>query len=286
MFHVWLDGHQMRIIEADGVDTQEKEVDVLPLAVAQRYSVLVTARNDTSQNWNFHFNLDPMMFDTISDNLRLNRSATLSYNENNPIGIDRPEIAEYTHFDDTQLIPIEVAPLEEANVKFTMAFNFDTFRDGKNYATFNDVSYVPPLVPSLLTAQSMSLNYTSQAAVYGPNANAIVVKHMDVVEIVLQNLDAGSHPIHLHGHQITLAKVSIDDASTNPALQEGQANPMRRDVVQIPAGGSVVIRFRADNPGVWLAHCHISKSASVLVIGMLLNSFLQIGICLLVLLLL
>lgn len=31
----------------------------------------------------------------------------------------------------------------------------------------------------------------------------------------------------------------------------------RRDTVQIPRRGYVVLRFRADNPGVWLLHCHL-----------------------------
>ena len=30
-----------------------------------------------------------------------------------------------------------------------------------------------------------------------------------------------------------------------------------RDTVQIPSRGYAVLRFRADNPGVWLFHCHI-----------------------------
>jgi iron transport multicopper oxidase len=32
---------------------------------------------------------------------------------------------------------------------------------------------------------------------------------------------------------------------------------MRRDTVNVNANGYVVIRFTADNPGVWLFHCHI-----------------------------
>jgi len=40
-------------------------------------------------------------------------------------------------------------------------------------------------------------------------------------------------------------------------MVEGQANPTRRDTVMVPPGGSVSIRFRADNPGVWLLHCHL-----------------------------
>jgi iron transport multicopper oxidase len=32
---------------------------------------------------------------------------------------------------------------------------------------------------------------------------------------------------------------------------------MRRDVFWVRPNGSFVIRFRADNPGIWLFHCHI-----------------------------
>lgn len=30
-----------------------------------------------------------------------------------------------------------------------------------------------------------------------------------------------------------------------------------RDTVQIPRRGYAVLRFKADNPGVWLFHCHV-----------------------------
>ena len=32
---------------------------------------------------------------------------------------------------------------------------------------------------------------------------------------------------------------------------------MRRDTFVLKPGGFIVLRFRADNPGVWLFHCHI-----------------------------
>jgi iron transport multicopper oxidase len=96
----WIDGHDMRVIEADGVsfrssfekhsirrftadsaslsygqvDTEEYPVDYLNIAVAQRYSVLVTARNDTSQNFLVHANFDDGMFDTVPDGLALSSS--------------------------------------------------------------------------------------------------------------------------------------------------------------------------------------------------------------------
>ena len=60
MYHFWIEGHDMRIIEADGVDTQELPVDAITISVAQRYSILVTARNDTAQNWGIHANMVSM----------------------------------------------------------------------------------------------------------------------------------------------------------------------------------------------------------------------------------
>lgn len=33
---------------------------------------------------------------------------------------------------------------------------------------------------------------------------------------------------------------------------------MRRDTVSVPAQRHIVIRFVADNPGVWALHCHVS----------------------------
>jgi iron transport multicopper oxidase len=65
----WIDGHDMRIIEVDGVNVEPFEVDVLQIAVAQRYSLLITARNDTSSNWAIHANFDTDMFDTVPDTL-------------------------------------------------------------------------------------------------------------------------------------------------------------------------------------------------------------------------
>lgn len=41
------------------------------------------------------------------------------------------------------------------------------------------------------------------------------------------------------------------DTSTFPAV------PMRRDTFMVAPAGYTVMRFRADNPGVWILHCHM-----------------------------
>jgi iron transport multicopper oxidase len=53
-----------------------------------------------------------------------------------------------------------------------------------------------------------------------------------------------------------------DDPALNPPVVEGQANPIRRDTVQIPSGESATLRVVADNPGVWFLHCTSSSPPS------------------------
>lgn len=63
---------------------------------------------------------------------------------------------------------------------------------------FNGVSYVLAKVPTLYTALTTGAN-ASDARVYGVNSNTFVLQKNDVVEIVINNMDPGRHPFHLHG---------------------------------------------------------------------------------------
>lgn len=80
--------------KVDGTDVQEYPIDLVTVSVAQRVSVLVTARNDTSSNWLIHANMvryrcvpyslscltclvraqSPDMFDVVPDDLVLSTS--------------------------------------------------------------------------------------------------------------------------------------------------------------------------------------------------------------------
>ncbi|KAL3293675.1 laccase 2 [Colletotrichum asianum] len=72
-----------------------------------------------------------------------------------------------------------------------------------------------------------------------------------------------AHPMHLHGHDFAL--LAQGKNSSKLALNEVTLkfdNPPRRDVALLPAGGYLVVAFKADNPGSWLFHCHIAWHAS------------------------
>lgn len=49
--YVWFEEHTMRVVEVDGIYTEPTEAKMLYVTAAQRYSVLVTAKNDSSSNF-------------------------------------------------------------------------------------------------------------------------------------------------------------------------------------------------------------------------------------------
>jgi uncharacterized cupredoxin-like copper-binding protein len=81
-------------------------------------------------------------------------------------------------------------------------------------------------------------------------------------DILIQNLDDGNHPFHLHGYKFWVlrhGKGYAPQPYSMPSLYENidLANPLRRDTATIEPYGWMLIRFVADNPGAWAFHCHI-----------------------------
>lgn len=69
------------------------------------------------------------------------------------------------------------------------------------------------------------------------------------------------HPIHLHGHDFyILGKGSGTWDGSTTGLNF--ANPTRRDTATLPPGGYLLLAFPADNPGLWVMHCHIAWHAA------------------------
>ena len=49
--YFWIEKHNMKIVEVDGVYTEPTDASMLYITAAQRYSVLVTTFNDTNANF-------------------------------------------------------------------------------------------------------------------------------------------------------------------------------------------------------------------------------------------
>jgi iron transport multicopper oxidase len=60
--YFWIEGHNMSLIEVDGVYTEQATADMIYITAAQRYSFLITARNDTQANFAITSSMDEVLF--------------------------------------------------------------------------------------------------------------------------------------------------------------------------------------------------------------------------------
>ncbi|BFZ22137.1 hypothetical protein BsWGS_25176 [Bradybaena similaris] len=92
----------------------------------------------------------------------------------------------------------------------------------------------------------------------------------DLVELIVVDegtLSHAYHPMHLHGHKFRVVGMGkLNESTSLEKVKEmdrnGQLNRTRskapiKDTVIVPDGGYTIIRFKADNPGFWLFHCHV-----------------------------
>ncbi|KAG2209631.1 hypothetical protein INT46_007323 [Mucor plumbeus] len=257
MFYFSIDGHELEVIEIDGIDTQRAPVQSIYLTAAQRISVLVTAKNTTDTNYYMHADLNSEMYDIIPDDLILNITAPLWYNNQSTTFAASEDVGMGSTFDDMTLVPVAIEKAVPFDKQINLTFDFQVTTDGINRGMFNEIPYLSPKVPSLNTMLSEG-NYSLSEEVYGPQSMAFVLNHLDMIEIVVNNLDAGHHPFHLHGHvfQMVGRGEGVYDGNSS-SVEWFLDNPSRRDTILVPAETFVLIRFRADNPGAWFFHCHV-----------------------------
>jgi iron transport multicopper oxidase len=272
--YFYIEGHNFRIVEIDGVYVDPAEADTIYLGVAQRYAILVTTKNTTDQNFPIVTIADHVLLDTIPPDLQLNNTNWLEYNSSAPhnqanvtLDIDDALPA----FDDMTLVPHDRQPLlGEPSKRIELTVIMAELGNGLPYALLNNITFTPPKVPVIYTALTTG-DLATNSIVYGEYTNPFVLEHNEVVEVVLNNNDGGTHPFHLHGHNFQLLSRTPSygkdfysfadlpspvpyDPNNHTAFPEF---PARRDTFVLPPQGSFVIRFVADNPGVWIFHCHI-----------------------------
>ncbi|MCK2216302.1 multicopper oxidase family protein [Actinomadura sp. ATCC 31491] len=80
-----------------------------------------------------------------------------------------------------------------------------------------------------------------------PDVPMFVVAEGDLVRMTVVNDSGEVHPMHLHGHHaLVLSRDGV------PAT----GGPWWVDSLNVEDGESYELAFRADNPGVWVDHCH------------------------------
>jgi FtsP/CotA-like multicopper oxidase with cupredoxin domain len=80
-----------------------------------------------------------------------------------------------------------------------------------------------------------------------PNVPMFVVAEGDIVRMRLKNTSGQVHPMHLHGHHALVLSRNGERAT---------GSPWWVDSLNVANGETYEIAFRADNPGIWMDHCH------------------------------
>ncbi|KAJ8098292.1 Cupredoxin [Lipomyces tetrasporus] len=287
-----VDEHPLTLVEGDGTLIQPTTLHKLKVAVAQRYSVLVTANVTTTDTFWVRAELDEYCFaaeNPILTDYSIN--GVLVYTNDTDVAAYSNNMSAETQswgdvaanvqcldLNNTSIEPMIVTPAAEATVFYRIDSSFQIWDYAIDLAYMNGTTWSPAsssilyqaynmLAPSLSSTvednnSTQLLNTTGPLAlgVFGGNQDQYIVNVPDyeVVDILINNLDDGAHPFHLHGYKFWVIGSGYGTFPYNDYGKFNTTNPMRRDTVTVVAYGWVLIRFVADNAGVWPLHCHIT----------------------------
>jgi FtsP/CotA-like multicopper oxidase with cupredoxin domain len=264
VFSVSLDGHPFTVLTSDFVPIETYVTNQLTLAIGQRYDVVITA-NQTVDNYWFRVAVGTACGRNAMTTSGKQMGAILHYDtapNSNPTSTTT--VTMRTSCDDeTGLVPFvpNQVPTSVVGEAANHKLNVSSFADPTKNNLFRWlIDGTPHIVdwnnPSLETVLGGSTKF-------GPNENVHTMEGTGWFLWYIQSTAAVAlpHPIHLHGHDYYIVgrgSGTWDGSTTGLNFN----NPTRRDTATLPAGGYMLMAFPADNPGMWIMHCHIAWHAS------------------------
>ena len=270
-FKFMIDNHTLTVMTTDLVPIVPYETDVLNIAmgtmplfliklvincvtIAQRYDLVVTADQESVAD-NFWLRAIPQT--PCSDNLTPDGIKGIVSYSNSTVGIPTTTAYAYTEAceDETASDLVPYLALDASTPTWTetedAAAGISTSgpTTGLNVWFLNDTSFRTLWdAPSLLDVLYNG-TFTNQSDVI------VLDEASDWNYLVIYTLNGATHPMHLHGHDFYIVAQGAGTFNSSVALNT--VNPPRRDTASLVADGYLVIAWPTDNPGVWLAHCHI-----------------------------
>ncbi|MEU6476437.1 multicopper oxidase family protein [Streptomyces sp. NPDC047017] len=221
-FRVALGGHTMTVTHTDGYPVEHCTTDALLIGMAERYDVVVTAKDGTF----------PLVALAEGKGKKANALAVLR--TDSAKGVPAPSVRPGEL--DGRLVPARrMVPHESVALRDDRKPD----REIRIRATGNMKQY----------------NWMFDHKPYSV-AQRHAVHQDERVRLTLINSTDMWHPLHLHGH--TFALTGLDDVGT------------RKDTAIVLPHRKLVVDFYADNPGLWMLHCHNqyhSESGMMTVLG-------------------
>ncbi|GLJ29354.1 hypothetical protein SUGI_0578900 [Cryptomeria japonica] len=291
--------HTMTVVGVDGVYTKPYTTDVLVMHPGNTMDVLITAKQVSGLYYIAirAYNTDP----TSNGFLTTTTSAILQYkcssNTSDPV---LPSLPGYNDTTTAFKFKTSLRNLKPSVPKTVDEEMFITegvgvvscpnnscagYNGGRVVGSFNNVSLIMPDIAILQAYYfgikgvftrdfpnnpSLAYDYTGNVplGLWQPElaTKVKVLKFNSNVQIVFQDtaiVAIEEHPIHLHGHNFYV--VGQGFGNYNPKTDPPSFNlvdPVMMNTLGVPAGGWAAIRFTANNPGVWLMHCHLESHSA------------------------
>ncbi|KAI0016542.1 multicopper oxidase [Xylariomycetidae sp. FL0641] len=253
-FKFSIDNHTLTVIAADLVPIVPYETEMVSLGIGQRYDVIVTANQEPGNYW-----MRSIPQQTCGTNgMTLDIKGIVNYKS---VDVAEPESEMFEFIDDcndekaSNLEPF--VSLDPGSAFQQEVFDVGVSTPGGFFKwTINNSTFVSDWATPTLQ------KVLSNSSTFNPSENIVYLNETNKwTYLVIESQLGLTHPVHLHGHDFfLLAQEPMATFSSDAPLN--LANPPRRDVAMLPASGYLVIAFPADNPGVWLTHCHIGWHTS------------------------
>lgn len=269
------------LIEVDGVSVLPYPLHRFRINVAQRYSIILTASHHPESSFWLRARMIAHCFANIPKDLEAEVRGIIHYVSPSSTDKDPPPLPTTTSWNEameleckdlntTELIPAVAMEAPKADMMVRLRSNFEIGGYALSRGYFNSTSWRPdPGAPTLLQAIA---GLSSRNASFGTSdIGGMMDKAFDVkrqmvvkvdglktVDVLIDNFDDGNHPFHLHGYKFWVLGQGRGYFNMSTYESLNTTNPLRRDTVTIEQYGWVLIRFVADNSGMWAFHCHIA----------------------------
>ncbi|KAJ1949979.1 ferroxidase fet3 [Linderina macrospora] len=252
-----IDDHDLILYEIDGARTKPKTLKTIRMSPGERSSVLVKAKDSKDKNYSYHVSMVTPRLPAIPGSLPSIFNGTVEYDPRAPL-VPTTEVPS-EEFDEITVESLEYLPALKVDRSLFMNSTLGYTPAAVTYDTFDLIEFRAPKVPTMLSALTMG-EMAKNPLIYGPQTNTEVFNLNEVIEVVVFSTSSAPHMFHLHGHMFQVIErglVNDVNGTSRRTVPSRGFSPLLRDTVFVSPFTYVVIRFRADNPGAWLFHCHL-----------------------------
>ncbi|KAG0682515.1 hypothetical protein C6P40_001673 [Pichia californica] len=279
-FEFSIDEHKLTLIEVEGTLIEPLETDYVDVSVGERYSFFMK-RDDTDRDayW-VHARFNQFCLATDNPDFSTDVLAIVSYNKTYEV----PDSSQTWQYDggSPKCLDFTQSSLRTLNQQVPMNKNGSnrpdmyveldiTFFNGAHqmtYGYFNQYTWNPLKNTSTMHELLFNSDFADQSHDLNEQTfydNQYVLNFDTrgmIVDLLINNFDDGSHPLHLHGYKFWVLG-NYKAGSFYPSFYESHpdridlTNPILRDTVSVAPFGFTVLRVVIDNPGVFPFHCHI-----------------------------